>query len=336
MTASMLSARVKLSLVVPACNEAEGIEASLWTLERCLASIDCDGELVVVNDGSSDDTLARVHAFASAHLQVVVVDLSRNFGKEAALSAGLEVASGDVVIPLDADLQDPPELIPRMLELWRQGAEVVLAKRVDRRSDGWLKRNTASAFYRLMNRVSDVPIPENVGDFRLMDRCVVDTLLRLPENRRFMKGLFAWAGFRTAEIEYVRPARHAGESKFNILRLVNLAVEGITSFSTAPLRLATYVGFVVACLAFAYGAFIVLRTLIQGVDVPGYASLLSAVLFMSGLQLMALGVIGEYVGRTYLESKRRPAYVIRRVWRREPGAASEQDEPLRDGTRTDG
>lgn len=325
-----------VSLVIPAYNEAEGIERTLAALAPVIAGLSHPVEVVVVNDGSTDDTLDRVRAFPASGFDLVVVDLSRNFGKEAALSAGLELASGDAVIPLDADLQDPPELIPRMLELWRQGAEVVLAKRVDRSSDGWLKRNTASAFYRLMNRVSDVPIPENVGDFRLMDRCVVDTLLRLPENRRFMKGLFAWAGFRTAEIEYVRPARHAGESKFNILRLVNLAVEGITSFSTAPLRLATYVGFVVACLAFAYGAFIVLRTLIQGVDVPGYASLLSAVLFMSGLQLMALGVIGEYVGRTYLESKRRPAYVIRRVWRREPGAAAEQSAQLRDGTRTDG
>lgn len=318
-----------LSLVIPAFNEGGNTVRTVRAIEQVAAEAGFDCEVVIVNDGSLDDTLERALELRSERLQVVVVDLSRNFGKEAALSAGLEVATGDAVIPLDADLQDPPELIPRMVELWQQGAEVVLARRSDRSSDGWLKRTTASAFYRLMNRVSDVPIPENVGDFRLMDRVVVDALLRLPENRRFMKGLFAWAGFCTVEIDYARPPRLSGESKFDALRLVNLAVEGITSFSTAPLRLATYVGFAVAALAFAYGGYIVLRTLIHGVDVPGYASLLSVMLFMSGLQLMALGVIGEYVGRTYLESKRRPPYVIRRIWRTAPGGRPVEESKVR-------
>lgn len=308
-----------VSLVMPARDEAAGIGATLAALERALAGLPYRWEIVIVNDGSRDDTLEQARAFVSTRMQIVAVDLSRNFGKEAALSAGLEIASGDAVIPVDADLQDPPELIPQMLALWEQGAEVVLAKRSDRASDGWLKRTTAAWFYRLINAMSDVPIPENVGDFRLMDRRVVEVLRHLPENRRFMKGLFAWAGFRTAQVEYVRPERIAGDSKFGAFRLINLAVEGITSFSTAPLRLASYIGGSIALLAFGYAVFIVLRTLILGVDLPGYASLFSAMLFLSGMQLLALGVIGEYVGRTYLESKRRPAFIVRRIWRRGPG-----------------
>jgi polyisoprenyl-phosphate glycosyltransferase len=318
----------RISLVLPAFNEAEGIGQTLATLERVLSGLSFRWEVVIVNDGSRDDTLAQARTFASKTMEIVTVDLSRNFGKEAALSAGIEIASGEAVIPIDADLQDPPELIPEMLALWEQGAEVVLARRADRRSDGWLKRTSAAWFYRLINRVSDVPIPENVGDFRLMDRRVVEVLRHLPENRRFMKGLFAWAGFRTAQVDYVRPVRVAGESKFGAFRLLNLAVEGITSFSTAPLRLATYIGGGIALLAFGYAVFIILRTLVSGVDLPGYASLFSAMLFLSGMQLLALGVIGEYVGRTYLESKRRPAFVVRRIWRRAPGeAAPSEVEP---------
>lgn len=304
-----------LSLVIPAFNEAEAIEHTLAALTPILARLDCRAEVVIVNDGSTDATVEKARAFRTDAFAVVVVDLSRNFGKEAALSAGLSAAQGDAVIPIDADLQDPPELIPEMLRQWRQGAEVVLARRADRRSDGVLKRITAAYFYRLMNRVADVSIPENVGDFRLMDRAVVDVICALPENRRFMKGLFAWAGFRTVTLDYQRPARIAGETKFNGLRLLNLAVEGITSFSTAPLRIATLTGALVAVAAFGYGGFIISHTLIYGRDLPGYASLMSVVLFMSGIQLMALGLIGEYVGRTYIESKRRPPYLIRKIWR---------------------
>lgn len=304
-----------ISLLIPAFNEGAAIIGTLQRLERALESLEQSIEVVLVNDGSEDDTLGKVQTFHSQRFNLVVVDLSRNFGKEAALSAGLQVASGDAVIPLDADLQDPPELIPEMIERWQQGAEVVVAHRSDRRSDSAMKRFSANGFYRLINRIAEVEIPDNVGDFRLMDRVVVDAVCALPENRRFMKGLFAWAGFRTERVEYVRPQRAAGSSKFNGFRLLNLAVEGITSFSTAPLRLATYAGALVALAAFGYVVFIVLRTLIYGVDLPGYASLISVVLFMSGVQLLALGLIGEYVGRTYMEAKRRPAYVIRRVWR---------------------
>lgn len=311
----MTGQQKRVSIVIPAFNEGEAIVGTLSALESALAELPYQLEVVVVNDGSRDDTVAQARGYVSSRMQIVVVDLSRNFGKEAALSAGLDKSTGDAVIPIDADLQDPPALVPEMLQLWEQGAEVVLAHRSDRSSDGWLKRVSAAQFYRIINSVSEVPIPSNVGDFRLMDRVVVDIVCALPENRRFMKGLFAWAGFRTEQIDYVRPERHAGESKFNGFRLVNLAIEGFTSFSTAPLRIATYIGATVAGGAMLYAAYIVIRTLWFGVDLPGYASSLSLTLFMSGLQLVALGLIGEYVGRTYLESKRRPAYVIRKVWR---------------------
>lgn len=317
----MTDQKKRVSIVIPAFNEGEAIVGTLSALESALDGLPYELEVVVVNDGSRDDTVARARGYVSRRMQIVVVDLSRNFGKEAALSAGLDKSTGDAVIPIDADLQDPPTLVPEMLQLWEQGAEVVLAHRSDRSSDGWLKRVSAAQFYRIINSVSEVPIPSNVGDFRLMDRVVVDIVCGLPENRRFMKGLFAWAGFRTEQIDYIRSERHAGESKFNGFRLVNLAIEGFTSFSTAPLRIATYIGATVAGGAMFYAAYIVVRTLWFGVDLPGYASSLSLTLFMSGLQLVALGLIGEYVGRTYLESKRRPAYVIRKVWRSHSSAS---------------
>lgn len=323
------AARQQISLLIPAFNEAEGIVETLHHLERALSGLDYAIEVVIVNDGSRDDTLGKIQTFASSLFDIVVVDLSRNFGKEAALSAGLSVATGDAVIPIDADLQDPPELIPEMIERWRQGAEVVVAHRSNRESDSAAKRLTAKGFYRLINRIAEVEIPDNVGDFRLMDRCVVDVVNSLPENRRFMKGLFAWAGFKTASVEYVRPQRASGESKFNGLRLINLAVEGITSFSTAPLRLATYVGAAVALAAFGYAVFVVIRTLLFGVDLPGYASLISVMLFMSGMQLLALGLVGEYVGRTYMEAKRRPPFVIRRVWRNQRFPIGQRSEASR-------
>lgn len=310
----------RVSVVIPAFNEGESIVAALTALEGAFDALDYRLELVVVNDGSHDDTAERVREYPLRHAELVLVDLSRNFGKEAALSAGLEAASGAAVIPFDADLQDPPELLARMLELWEQGAEVVLAHRSDRSSDGWLKRATAAQFYRLINQLSEVPIPENVGDFRLMDRAVVDTVNALRENRRFMKGLFAWAGYRTAQVDYARPQRKSGRSKFHPFRLANLAVEGITSFSTAPLRVVSYFGMLVATVAFCFGAWIVAKTLIFGIDLPGYPSTISIVLFMSGVQMVALGVIGEYVGRTYLESKQRPPFVVRQVVRRRGGA----------------
>ncbi len=304
-----------ISIVIPAYNEAISLPQTLARLREVLAGQAQRIEYVLVNDGSQDDTLAVVEAFAAEHPHVLVVDLSRNFGKEAALSAGLSVATGDAVIPLDADLQDPPTLIPEMITLWLKGAEVVVARRSERDSDSRLKRWSAAGFYYLINKISEVPIPDNVGDFRLMDRAVVDAINRLPENRRFMKGLFAWAGFRTEVLEYSRPARTEGASKFNLFGLLKLAAEGFTSFSTVPLRIASLLGALIAMVSFIAGIVLIARTLMYGIDVPGYASLAVMLLFFSGMQLLALGLIGEYVGRIYMESKRRPAFVIRRITR---------------------
>jgi glycosyltransferase involved in cell wall biosynthesis len=245
---------------------------------------------------------------------VTVLEFSRNFGKEPAMTAGIDASSGDCVIPIDADLQDPPALIAEMLKKWQEGAEVVLAKRVDRSSDSYAKRTTAVMFYRLHNALSHLQIPETVGDYRLMDRVVVDALKQLPERQRFMKGLFAWVGFKTVTIEYSRDARLAGETKFSGWKLLNFAIEGITSFSLMPLKIWIYVGLAGALFAFLYATFIILRTLIFGIDLPGYASLLVVTLFFGSLQLISLGVIGEYIGRIYFESKQRPLYLIRKKY----------------------
>lgn len=302
-----------ISLVAPFYNEEDNVELTLAVISD---SIDKDRflwEVIAVNDGSTDSTLNKLMESNITAFKLVIVDLSRNFGKEAALSAGLEHATGDAIIPLDADLQDPPQLISTLIEKWEEGYDVVLARRLDRSSDSFLKRVTAGAFYKVINRLSDVDIPHHVGDFRLMDRRVVDVLKTLPEARRFMKGLFAWAGFRTVIVDYVRPERSLGTSKFSGWKLWNLALEGITSFSIVPLKIWTYIGFLVAACSFVYGGFIIGRTIVFGVDVPGYASLTSILLFMSGLQMIGLGVLGEYVGRIYLEAKRRPPFIVRSV-----------------------
>ncbi|RAS12163.1 glycosyltransferase family 2 protein [Cupriavidus alkaliphilus] len=302
-----------LSLVVPCYNESESIDRFFNGVIPVLESIDAIRfEIVLVNDGSTDDTLEQLIDHSHRDPRVRVVDLTRNFGKEAALTAGLDEALGDAVIPIDADLQDPPSLIPELVRRWREGAEVVLAQRSSRACDSWLKRVTAGAYYRVHNKLSDQKLPVNVGDFRLMDRVVINALKQMPERRRFMKGLFAWVGYRTVIVPYEREPRSAGHSKFSGWRLWNFALEGITSFSTMPLRSWTYIGVAIALGAFGYGAFIVARTLVLGIDVPGYASLLSALLFLGGIQLIGLGVVGEYVGRIYDEAKGRPIYLVRR------------------------
>ena len=311
----MAPAAPTVSIVVPFFNEAEGVALLRERLDQALAECpEVVFEIVCVDDGSTDDTLARLVALASRDPRFLVIELSRNFGKESALSAGIDAATGDAVIPFDADLQDPPELIPKLIAEWRNGADVVLARRAERSSDSFLKRTTARLFYRIHNRLSDVKIPDNVGDFRLMSRAATDALRQLPERNRFMKGLFAWVGFRTMTIEYTRPARAAGKSKFSGWRLWNFALEGLTSFSTAPLRLWAYLGGVGAVVAIVYGAIIIVRTLVRGVDVPGYASLLVVVLFVGSVQLIGIGVLGEYIGRIYLESKQRPRYLVRRTY----------------------
>lgn len=307
-----MSSAALVSLVVPCFNEAEVLPIFLARMRPILQALSrLRYEIVFVNDGSTDGTLAFLIAETCLDPTVRVVDLSRNFGKEAALSAGLAEARGDAVIPFDADLQDPPDLIPRLVERWHEGFEVVIARRVDRSCDGFLKRETANAFYRLHGRMTDIDLPENAGDFRLMDRRVVDALNAMPESCRFMKGLFAWAGFRTASVDYVRQPRAAGRSKFSGWKLWNFALEGITSFSTLPLRIWTYAGFLVAAAALVYALAVAVRTLVFGVDVPGYASLAVLILLFGGLQMIGMGMIGEYVGRIYMESKRRPLYFVR-------------------------
>lgn len=303
-----------ISLVAPFYNEEPAIEQFFARVLPILEGIGLRYEIVCVNDGSSDATLEMLIRKTESNPCIKVVDLSRNFGKEAALTAALDHATGDAVIPIDSDLQDPPELIPRMVQLWQQGAEVVLARRADRSSDTWLKRTSAALFYRVHNMLSDFSIPENVGDFRLMDRAVVDVVRALPETRRFMKGVFAWAGFRAVTIDYEREQRVAGSSKFNGWKLWNFALEGITSFSTAPLKVWLYLGVAVALLSLVYASLIVVKTVFFGVDVPGYASMMTSILFLGGIQLIGIGVLGEYIGRMYMEAKRRPVYVARKVY----------------------
>ncbi len=269
-------------------------------------------EIVCVNDGSRDRTLERLGEFGRT-LPLQVVDLSRNFGKEAALTAGIEHARGRAIIPIDADLQDPPELISEMIALWREGNDVVLAQRKSRGTDTPAKRITARLFYQLINKMSPIAIPSNTGDFRLMDRKVVDALAKLDEKNRFMKGLFAWVGFRTAAIRFDRRSRVAGETKWNYWKLWNFALDGIFSFSNLPLKIWVYVGMVVSTLAFCYGIFLMLRTLFLGIDLPGYASMMVSMLFLGGVQLLSLGIVGEYVGRIYNETKQRPNYLVRSV-----------------------
>lgn len=304
----------RISLAVPVLNECETLELFHARIDEVFAPHpDLSVEFVFVDDGSTDETLDIIRALARRDPRVVGVELSRNFGKEAALSAGLELCTGDAVVPMDVDLQDPPEVILEMIAKWRAGADVVLGRRVDRSSDSVAKRMTARLFYTVHNKLADIRIPADVGDFRLMDRQVVDTLKQLPESRRFMKGLFAWAGYRTEVVEYDRPERIAGSTKFNGWKLWNFALEGITSFSTAPLRMWTYIGITVTAMSFLFALYIFVKAMIRGIEVPGYASLIVAIILLGGLQLIGIGVLGEYLGRVYMESKRRPVFVVRSI-----------------------
>jgi glycosyltransferase involved in cell wall biosynthesis len=316
------SEEVKLSLVIPVFNEAKTIGLFVDRVNQVFSEHNsiCV-ESVFVNDGSTDSTLDILLELQKKVPRIRVVDLSRNFGKEAALLAGLRTAKGQVVVPIDVDLQDPPELILEMISKWREGFEVVLGRRVDRGTDSWIKRTAATWFYRIHNKIADPKIPENVGDFRLMDRSVVDAFNELPESCRFTKGLFAWLGFRIAYVDYFRPERVAGVTKFKGWHLWNFALEGFTSFSISPLKIWTYLGVTVSLISFIYAIFIILKVLVYGVDVPGYPSLLVAVTFLGGLQLIGIGIIGEYLGRTYIESKRRPVYLVRHIYEHDARSA---------------
>ena len=291
-------------------NEEEVIPSFFSEIRSELNSLEMEWEIICVNDGSKDNTQSLLE---DAHLtdpRIKVLSFSRNFGKEAAMTAAMDYATGDAIIPIDADLQEPPSLMGKMIELWRQGYDVVFAKRATRDSDTLIKRKSAEWFYSIFNKMTSVNIPPNVGDFRLMDKRVVEVIRTLPEKDRFMKGLFSWPGFKTTTIEFERQQRAKGQTKFNYWKLWNFALSGITSFSTIPIRIGTYLGFIISILSFIYGSTVIAKTLFWGVDVPGYASLLVVVLFLGGIQLFFLGLLGEYIGRIYKEVKNRPIYVL--------------------------
>lgn len=306
-----------ISLVVPVFNEEETIPVFYDTIRAESALQAYRVELVFVNDGSQDNTATLLADLAATDEAVQCLTFTRNFGKEAALFAGLEHASGDAVIPIDVDLQDPIELIPQMIARWEAGVDVVLAQRTERTSDSFLKRKTAEYFYKVHNKISHPKIAENVGDFRLMSRAVVNDVIRLPERNLFMKGLLSWVGYEHEILTYHREARTAGKSKFSGWKLWNLALEGLTSFSTAPLKLSTYCGVFIAAFSFVFGLWLIIDKLANGNPVPGYPSLMVCVLFLGGIQLIAIGILGEYIGRIYLETKQRPRYLLKQPMKNE-------------------
>lgn len=301
---------IDLSIIAPIYNEESNIDYFFETLIPVLIRLGLQYEIICVNDGSKDRTLENLIIYHQNNSQIKIISSSRNFGKEIALTAGLHYSNGKAKNPIDTDLQDPPELIEGLVEKWREGYDVVYAVRRRRLGESSFKRFTANVFYRFINFISDTPIPKDTGDFRLFDRRVVKELNRIPERTIFMKGLFAWVGFKQVGIEYDRQPRHQGQTKWNYWKLWNFALDGITLFSTFPLRLWSYIGVIVSLLSFGYASFLILRTIIHGKDVQGYASIMVAVLFLGGLQLISLGVIGEYLGRVYAETKRRPLYII--------------------------
>ncbi|QLR91974.1 glycosyltransferase family 2 protein [Citrobacter freundii] len=294
---------MKISLVVPVFNEEATIPIFYKTVREFEELNEYEVEIVFINDGSSDSTESIINALAVSDKLVVPLSFTRNFGKESALFAGLDNATGEAVIPIDVDLQDPIDVIPRLIAKWRDGADMVLAKRTDRSTDGRLKRKSAEWFYKLHNKISNPKIEENVGDFRLMSREVVENIKLLPERNLFMKGVLSWVGGKTDVVEYARAERIAGDSKFNGWKLWNLALEGITSFSTFPLRMWTYIGLFVAGLSFGYGVWMIIDKIFFGNSVPGYPSLLVTILFLGGIQLIGIGVLGEYIGRMALLNK---------------------------------
>ncbi|ECR7200107.1 glycosyltransferase family 2 protein, partial [Salmonella enterica] len=301
---------MKISLVVPVFNEEATIPIFYKTVREFEGLKEHEVEIVFINDGSSDSTESIINALAVSDKLVVPLSFTRNFGKEPALFAGLDNATGEAVIPIDVDLQDPIDVIPKLIDRWLDGADMVLAKRTDRSTDGRLKRKSAEWFYKLHNKISNPKIEENVGDFRLMSREVVENIKLLPERNLFMKGVLSWVGGKIDVVEYSRAERVAGNSKFNGWKLWNLALEGITSFSTFPLRMWTYIGLAVASVSFIYGAWMILDKLLFGNSVPGYPSLLVSILFLGGVQLIGIGVLGEYIGRIYTEIKKRPRYIL--------------------------
>ena len=302
------SSKLILSVVVPAYNEEEVLPEFHRRLSEVLETLNVSSEILYINDGSGDATLKVIKDFQDP--RVAIIDLSRNFGKEIALTAGLDHARGEAVIVIDADLQDPPELIPKLVEKWQEGYDVVYARRSQRDGESFLKKASAKLFYRIIQGVSRVKIPEDTGDFRLLSRRAVESLKQLRESHRFMKGLFAWIGYPQIAVSYRRDPRFAGKTKWTYWQLWNFALEGITSFTINPLKIATYLGLATSLGSFSYALFVIYKTLVFGDPVRGYPSLMVVVLFLGGVQLMSLGVIGEYLGRMFNETKQRPLYFI--------------------------
>jgi polyisoprenyl-phosphate glycosyltransferase len=301
----------KVTIIVPAYNEEEVLEQLYTRLVTVINEIiNYDFELLFINDGSQDSTLSILKDLRREDRRVAYVDLSRNFGKEIAMIAGLDFSEGDAVIFIDADLQDPPELIPDMIRYWEKGYDDVYAKRIARSGESWFKKYSASRFYKLLKKTTRIPIQENTGDFRLLDKRCVEALKQLRESQRYTKGMFSWIGYNKKELTFDRAPRAAGETKWNYLRLADLAIEGITSFTTFPLRLASLIGIVISIISFIYMFIIIAKTLIFGETVSGYPSLMAVILFLGGIQLLSLGVIGEYLGRVFNETKKRPLYFI--------------------------
>jgi glycosyltransferase involved in cell wall biosynthesis len=318
-----------ISIVAPAYNEADGLTEFVHRIDAVMREHAIDYEIVFINDGSTDHTLLVMQSLQAVNPSITIVNLSRNFGKETAMTAGIAHALGDAIVIIDTDLQDPPELIPDMIDGWRAGYDVVYAQRVERAGETWVKKTTAHLFYRAVRHMGPVPIPENAGDFRLISRRAAQALLQIPERHRFMKGLYAWIGFPQKAIPYSRHARFTGRSKWNYWQLWNLAIEGITSFTIIPLKLATYMGFLIAMAAFAYGFIIVVKALFFGEPVRGFPTIMSVMLLLGGVQLIVLGFIGEYLGRIFDETKQRPLYLLESVsW---SAAAERRNAALRAG-----
>ncbi len=319
--------RQLVSIVAPVFNEEIVLPEFHRAVSEVLTGLPFDFEIAYVNDGSTDKTLATIKKLGQADKRITLIDLSRNFGKEIALTAGLQKAAGDAVIVIDADLQDPPELIPELIREWQNGFDVVYAKRTHRRGESLFKRATAHFFYRIIQRINKITIPEDTGDFRILSRRAVNALNTFSEQHRYMKGLFSWIGYRQKAIHYQRDSRYAGKTKWNYWKLWNLAIDGITSFTIAPLKISTYVGLVTAISAFAYGIYMIIDTLLHGNPVPGYPSLIVIILMLGGVQLVAIGILGEYLGRIFNETKRRPLYFINEY---QPGSHASTRQPLDD------
>ena len=302
-----------LSIVAPAYNEAENIDEFYSRILESTKDLNLDIEIIYVNDGSLDKTIDVIYKQKENNDHITAIDLSRNFGKEIALTAGLDYSSGDAVVVIDTDLQDPPELIPKLVENWNDGYDVVNAKRIKREGESSLKKITSYIYYRVLFRLSDISIPKDIGDFRLLDRKALDALLKLREKHRYMKGLFVWVGFKQKEIEYEREARFKGKTKLNLLSLFNLAFDGLTSFSIMPLRLASIIGFLSAVTGFLYGAIIVIKTIFFHEPVAGFTSLVVLITFFGGIQLLSIGIIGEYIGRIFNETKNSPLYIVKNI-----------------------